>query len=85
MKARPPKDYRESYVTPAETRLIRALLEHAYEEGIILIGTCSGSLSTPMCQREIDRLTDVLMSGFRKIKAMPGAITAVEQLAGSTA
>lgn len=85
MKARPPKDYRESYVTPAETRLIRALLEHAYEEGIILIGTCSGTLSTPMRQGEIDRLTDVLLSGFRKIKAMPGAITAVEQLAGSTA
>jgi glutamate-1-semialdehyde 2,1-aminomutase len=82
MKARPPKNYRESYVTAGETRLVRALIEHALEEGIILIGTCSGTLSTPMNQPEIDRLTEVLLSGFRKIKAMPAELAAVEQRTG---
>ncbi len=83
MKAAPPKNYRESYVTAEETRLIRALIEHVLEEGILLIGTCSGTLSTPMNQPEIDRLTDVLLSGFRKIKAMQTELSAVEQLTGS--
>jgi glutamate-1-semialdehyde 2,1-aminomutase len=84
IKAEPPKNYRESYVTTEETRLIRALLEHAYEEGIILIGTCSGTLSTPMNQREIDRLTEVLLSGFRKIKALQNELEVAGQLTGST-
>ncbi len=84
-KAVPPKNYRESYVTPEENRLIQLLLEHALDEGIILIGTCSGTLSTPMNQPEIDRLTDVLLSGFRKIKAQSADLRAVEQLTGSTA
>jgi len=83
MKAKPPRNYRESYVTGEETRLMRALIEHALEEGIILIGTCSGTLSTPMNQPEIDRLSDVLLSGFRKIKAMRTELSAVEQLTGS--
>jgi glutamate-1-semialdehyde 2,1-aminomutase len=83
MKPDPPRDYRESYVTPQESRLIRALIEHALEEGIILIGTCSGTLSTPMTLAEIDQLIDVLLSGFRIIKAMQPELSAVEQLPGS--
>ncbi len=83
MKAQPPKNYRESYVTPEESRLIRALLDHALEEGIILIGTCSGTLSTPMHQPQIDRLSEVLLSGFRKIKAMKSELVALEQGTGN--
>jgi glutamate-1-semialdehyde 2,1-aminomutase len=83
MKAQPPKNYRESYATPEETRLIRALIEHALEEGVILIGTGSGTLSTPMNQPEIDRLAEVLLSGFRKIKVMRTELAAVAQPAGS--
>jgi hypothetical protein len=37
-----------------------------------------------MTQVEIDRLTEVLLSGFRKIKAMP-ELAATEKLAGSKA
>jgi glutamate-1-semialdehyde 2,1-aminomutase len=81
MKPEPPKNYRESYVTPEENRLIRALLDHAYEHGIILIGTCSGTLSTPMTQREIDQLVEVLSSGFLKIKAMHTDLIAAEKSA----
>lgn len=85
MKAEAPKNYRESFQSPEENRLIRALLDHAYEEGIILIGTCSGTLSTPMHQREIDRLTCVLLSGFRRLKTMSKPLAAVEQLAENKA
>ena len=68
LKAAPPQNYRESYATPAESRLLKVLVDHALAEGIILIGTGSGALSTPMNQAEIDRLTEVLLSGFRKLK-----------------
>jgi glutamate-1-semialdehyde 2,1-aminomutase len=83
-KAKPPTDYREAYVTPEANRLIKALIDHALDEGVMLIGTCSGTLSTPMTQVEIDRLTEVLLSGFRKIKAMP-ELAATEKLTGSKA
>jgi glutamate-1-semialdehyde 2,1-aminomutase len=83
-KAQPPTNYREAYVTPEANRLIKALMDHALDEGVMLIGTCSGTLSTPMTQVEIDRLTEVLLSGFRKIKAMP-ELAATEKLAGSKA
>ncbi len=83
LKPEPPKNYRETYVTPEENQLIRALLDHAYEQGIILISTCSGTLSTPMSQREIDRLVEVLSAGFRKIKAMRTELVAVEKSARS--
>jgi glutamate-1-semialdehyde 2,1-aminomutase len=77
MKPQAPKNYREGYVTPEENRLIRALLDYAYDEGIILIGTCSGTLSTPMTTRETDRLCQVLAGGFRKIKSMKSELSAI--------
>jgi glutamate-1-semialdehyde 2,1-aminomutase len=70
MKPEAPRNYRESYVTPAEARLLRALIDHALEKGIILIYTCSGTLSTPMTLGEIDQLTSVLLSGFHMLKAI---------------
>ncbi len=82
LKARPPRNYRESYVTAEETRLLRALLEHALDNGIILMNTCSGALSTPMGQPEIDRLTEVLLAGFRKIKALSTEVAAGDRPTG---
>jgi glutamate-1-semialdehyde 2,1-aminomutase len=83
MKPTPPSNYREGYVTPQETKLLKALIDHAIENGVLLIGTCSGMLSTPMGQAEIDRLTEVLLGGFKKIKAMQGELAAVEKKAKS--
>jgi glutamate-1-semialdehyde 2,1-aminomutase len=82
LKPRPPRNYRETYVTPEENRLIASLLQHVMERGILLMGTCSGTLSTPMNQSEIDKLGDVLLAGFRKIKSMQTELSAVEKLTG---
>jgi glutamate-1-semialdehyde 2,1-aminomutase len=65
-----PTNYREGYVTAEETRLTKALLDHCFGHGIMLIGTCSGTLSTPMTYSEIDKLTEVLLNGFKKIKEL---------------
>lgn len=69
-KPEPPKNYRESYVGPEESQWLKALIEHSFANGIMLIGTGTGTLSTPMTGKEIDRLSEVLLGGFRKIKEM---------------
>ena len=70
MTPEPPTTYRQAYVDPGRARLAKALLDHAFEQGIMLINTCSGALSTAMTTREIDTLSEVLLAGFRKLKEM---------------
>ncbi len=69
MKAEPPRDYRSGFVGPDEARLTAAMLDHLFDNGIMMINTCSGTLSTAMTEREIDTLAEVMLSGFRKIRA----------------
>lgn len=70
-KPTPPRNYRESFATPAETRQLRALLDFLFAHGIALINSGTGTLSTPMTAREIDLLTDTLLAGFRQIQENP--------------
>jgi glutamate-1-semialdehyde 2,1-aminomutase len=70
MKSEVPQNYRATFASAAETKLIKLLLDHLFDNGIIMIETCSGTLSTAMTEVEIDRLVEVMLSGFRKIKAM---------------
>jgi glutamate-1-semialdehyde 2,1-aminomutase len=70
MKAEVPQNYRATFASAAESKLIKLLLDHLFDNGIIMIETCSGTLSTAMTEVEIDRLVEVMLSGFRKIKAM---------------
>lgn len=68
MKAEAPTNYRQTYVTREEARLINLLLDHLFAHGIMMINTCSATLSTPMTQKEIGILADVMLDGFRRIK-----------------
>jgi glutamate-1-semialdehyde 2,1-aminomutase len=43
------------------------MLEHLFAEGFLMVGTCTGMLSTPMTEREIDALVAAMESGFRRI------------------
>ncbi len=70
MKAEVPATYRAAYMTPQESKLIRVLLDHLFDNGIIMINTCSGTLSTAMTLKEIEILTETLLAGFRKIKKL---------------
>jgi glutamate-1-semialdehyde 2,1-aminomutase len=84
MKPELPKNYRANFPNEEQSRLTQALLNHLFDNGIMLINTCSGTLSTPMTQNEIDTLTESLRGGFQKIKAMRSELRVVEkQLAGS--
>jgi len=78
LKASVPHDYRESFARAAESRLMRALLGHLFANGVILINSGAGTLSTPMSEAAIDRLTEVLLEGFRALKVMRTELSTVE-------
>lgn len=67
MKHTPPANYREVFASAAELSMRRTFIDHMVENGILLIDTCSGMLSTPMTSAEIDHLAEVAVGGFRKI------------------
>lgn len=69
MKPAPPRAYREAYPTPDESRRLKALLQHLFDRGVVLINSGSATLSTPMTQAEIDTLVDVFRSSFEKLAA----------------
>ena len=69
MKPEVPQDYRSVYQTEAQARSIKVLLDHLAANGVLLIETCSGALSTPMTEKEIDLLGEAMLDGFRKVKA----------------
>jgi glutamate-1-semialdehyde 2,1-aminomutase len=68
MKPEIPLNYRAAYVSPEELKSTQVLLDHLFDNGMMLINTCSGALSTVMTAREIDRLVEAMLGGFRKIK-----------------
>ena len=69
MKERVPANYREAYTTPEESKRLKMLLDHLFDEGFMMINTCSATLSTPMGEAEIDALVAAMESGFRRMVA----------------
>jgi len=70
MKANPPKNYRASFADAEESRIRTALVDHLFDNGFMMINTCSGTLSTEMTGKEINQFTQVLLDGLRKIKPL---------------
>ena len=62
-----PVNYREAFMTPGENNRLAILLDYLFDNGIMVINTCSGVLSTPMGNKEIDVLGDVILQGLRKV------------------
>jgi len=71
MKPDEPRDFREAYAGPEEARRLKVILEHLFDNGIILINSGSAALSTPMTETEIDALVAAIGEGFEKIASMP--------------
>ena len=71
MKERPPRDFREAFLLPEEARRLKALLDHLFDAGMLMINTCTATISTPMTEREIDALVGAIRDGFEKIASMP--------------
>ncbi|MFG0284251.1 MAG: aspartate aminotransferase family protein [Phycisphaerales bacterium JB039] len=71
MKAAPPRNFRDAYMTAEESARLKALLDHLFSAGFVLINTCTATFSTPMTEAEIDALVAAFEAGFEKISAMP--------------
>lgn len=67
LKATPPTNYREAYLTPEESRQLKVLLDHLFDEGLIMVNTCTAVLSTAMGDAEVDHLVTTLTSGFKRL------------------
>lgn len=70
MKAEAPTNYREAYLSAEEAPKLKTLLDHMFDEGFVLINTCSATLSTPMTESEIDALIASYKRGFEKLVSM---------------
>lgn len=60
--------YRSAYVSPDEAKLVKAQLDYLFNNGIMMINTCSYTTSTVMTEKEIDTLSEVMLNGFRALK-----------------
>lgn len=69
-----PEDYRQAYHTPAQAAMKQRIVDHALDQRVILIESCSGALSTAMTAADIDRLTEVLAGAFAAVGARPDAV-----------
>jgi glutamate-1-semialdehyde 2,1-aminomutase len=70
MKDRPPKNYRDAFVTPDESFRLNVLLDHLFDSGLIMINTCSATISTAMGTEEIDSLVAAMTEGLRKLSSL---------------
>lgn len=71
-----PENYRDAFHTPAEAALKQRIVDAALERGVLLIESCSGALSTPMTESDVDELTDVLAASFRAARPLSETIGA---------
>jgi glutamate-1-semialdehyde 2,1-aminomutase len=69
LKAHPPRNFREAYADAEETDRLVTLLEHLFEEGFLMINTCTGTISTAMTETEVDALVAALGRGLQKLVA----------------
>jgi len=68
MKKESPKNFREAYMTAEENTKLKILLDHLYDEGFLMINTCSAALSTAMTETEVDALVDAVKSVLKQLK-----------------
>jgi glutamate-1-semialdehyde 2,1-aminomutase len=68
LKANPPTNYREAFVTADESGRLNLLLDHLFDAGFLMINTCSATTSTAMGESEIDALVAAMAEGFAKIR-----------------
>jgi len=64
-----PKTYREAYQNKEVKSIISELDDYLFfKENIIMINTMSCMFATTLTQKEVDRLSEALLRGFRLLK-----------------
>ena len=70
IKPEVPGNYRAAFLTTEESGLLNALLDYLFANGIMMINTGTGALSTAMTEKEIDMAVEIFLAGFRNIKPL---------------
>jgi glutamate-1-semialdehyde 2,1-aminomutase len=70
LKEKPPTGYREAFLGPDESKRLAILENHLFDAGLMMINTCSATISTPMTEAEIDTLVAAFGIGFRKLRTV---------------
>ena len=68
LKENAPTNYRETHPTEKEAKALSAFIDELYDEGIMMIHTAGGTLSTPMDESIIDQYTEAVYKSLCKIK-----------------
>jgi len=66
-KKQAPRNYRETYASAEENRMVNQQLDHMFQSGFMMINTCAATLSTPMGEAEVDAFVNAMEAGFRKL------------------
>ena len=67
LSQQPPSNYRDAFPSADDTRRLNGLLDHLFDAGLIMINTCSATISTAMSEAEIDALIAAMRSGLQKV------------------
>lgn len=68
LKPDAPTDYRSAHMNDAEAAALAAFIDALYDNGIVLVHTCTAALSTPMERAHIDRLAECVLKSLRAIQ-----------------
>ena len=71
MRSEPPRDYRSGFPTAEEKEALKLFIDGLYDEGIVMIHTGAGALSTAMTEVEIDRMAEAVLTSLRRVKTPP--------------
>ena len=70
LKPEVPGDYRAAYVSREEALLLGVLLESLFEDGFLMINTCSATISTVMTETEIDLLVEAVGRALKRVDSL---------------
>jgi glutamate-1-semialdehyde 2,1-aminomutase len=68
LQPEPPVDYRTAFADPAQSANVTWLVNYLMDRGFLMINTCTGALSTPMTEKEVDQLASALYDGLNQLK-----------------
>lgn len=63
-----PTNFREAHLSAAKKKTLSLLIDHLYDNGIMMIHTGAAALSTVMGHAEIDRFTETVLKSLRSLK-----------------
>ena len=67
MKPTAPRNYRETYPSPEEAAQLKRFFDALLNAGILLIYSCTGAVSTPMRETEIEQLITAVDTALQEV------------------